>query len=177
MFGAGFLLKMSLFVVSENNRQRTVLWQIPAWGWKQNHTKYFKKMTEYLVSTHSLQFHPDHTLLNVVRDGQILETFKLNGNSLLVSVENEHYRVTSVDPLSDADKPHKYDIDGGATVTFNQGRLGGVGIIDLRDMGRVGNFTVEYLLNCGGVRLALHRGPFALWVKPLSPKCYSFDEN
>lgn len=136
-------------------------------------------MAQYPINTHSLQFDENYTELQVIHEEETEETFPLDGSSqsLQVVIVDGDYVISAGSAISDDDLPHKYDIDGDAAVSFNGTRMGGYGSVDMRDMGRSGDFTVEYDLTCGSIRLAAMNGPYALWVKPASSSCFSYDEN
>jgi hypothetical protein len=179
MFCGGVLLKLTVFVVSVYDRKRTDLWQIPAKRWTKNHIESITIMAQYPANSHSLEFDSTYTSLHVVRNREIVQSFPLDGTagSLLVVVENGQFILRASDPITEADLPHKYNLDEGAAASFSQERLGGVGIIDLSDMGRQGKHTVTYNLACGGVRLAAFKRPYGFWVKAVDPQCFDFDPD
>lgn len=132
-------------------------------------------MANFSRSDYHLEFNADYTSL-VVKCGTTIEaSFNLEASnaSVYVGANATEFVIQTSGAISG--NLNKYDVDGGTTLNFEDAVLGGIGMIDLRDMGRVGNFGVTYNLPSCSVQLYRTTGPFSLWVKPAGD--YSYQEN
>ena len=134
-------------------------------------------MANYPISTHNLVFSDDYSHLYVKLSGTTVSDFSLTDANapLHIAVVSGNYALNSGSPIDDP--MHKYDTDGAnATLSFGGSKLGGIGLIDLRDCDKSGNLSVEYDLDCGGVRLLLTTGAKPFRVKVDDVGCYSYTE-
>lgn len=135
-------------------------------------------MANYSTSGHYLKFNNDYDILEVRNNSDVLqESFPLDATSTSVSVviSGSNYSVNSV---ADFGTPtHKLDVNGGTVVTFSAGKMGGTGIMDLRDMGMVDDYSIEYDLACGAIKLRYVAGSFDLHVWMANTDCCAFQLN
>lgn len=94
-----------------------------------------------------------------------------SSNSITLSVSSGNYVIGTGASLVDDDQPHKHQVGGSNSQTFTGSNLVGIGLVDLRDMGRQGNLTVTYDLACDGIRLDGKSGTYLLWIKANDLDC------
>lgn len=114
-------------------------------------------------------------VFDAVNDVEASYNLRASGSSIVLSAGNGNYYIDdSGAPINeDNDLPHKLQIGGGNTQTFTESILEGIGIMDLRDMGRQGEFTVTYDLACGSIRIDGNYNEYPLWIKPSDPECFT----
>lgn len=97
-------------------------------------------------------------------------------NSITLSVSGGNYVIGTGATIVDDDQPHKHQVGGSNSQTFTGSALEGIGLMDLRDMGRSGNLTVTYDLACDGIRLDGKSGTYMLWIKANDLDCVTVEE-
>jgi hypothetical protein len=133
-------------------------------------------MATYSMEDYQLRLSYGETTftLEVVDDQDVVqESFDLMDaeRAVTVVVSSSNYVIGYGDPIEDEEEPHKLRMGGGNTQTFSNAALTGIGIMDLRDMGRSGSITVIYNLACGQIRLHGKDKAYPLWIKPADPTC------
>lgn len=141
-------------------------------------------MPTFSYNSYSLEFSSNFQKI-LVKDsnGDIAEEFELDSDDhLKISADSSgtaweiSYSAPGANP-----KVHKYDTLGGASLSFSSpsshARLGGLGIIDLRDISRTGNFTTTYDLDGCPIYLTYQGGSLATWVEFNGSGCYEYEEN
>ncbi|MFN8394038.1 MAG: hypothetical protein U0176_05120 [Bacteroidia bacterium] len=97
--------------------------------------------------------------------------------SITLAVSGTDYVIGTATAITDEELPHKHQVGGSNSQSITDGTLVGIGLMDLRDMGKVGSFTVTYDLSCSGVRLDGKSGTYTLWIKPGESGCWDYSEN
>ncbi len=138
-------------------------------------------MASYAMSNHSLHFENGYESL-VVRDNdnQVVATYDLTAadQSISVAVTGTSYMVATA---SDFDTPtHVIDVDGGEDMTFNGTRMGGIIIVDIRDINRSyfepGTYEISYNLACTTFRIKYVAGAFGLKIYFSPTSCFDIKE-
>ncbi len=137
-------------------------------------------MATYSMSGHSLEFQNNYTEI-VVKDSTAttVATFDLEtaNNSVSVSVSGTNYVIENASDF--ATPTHKWDVEGTDTANFTGAKLGGIVIIDVRDINRTGSWLEEgdyefsYDLELPPVKLKYASGSFALKVYFEEAECFS----
>ena len=133
------------------------------------------RVMNYSIQSHTLTFEDNYTVLSVKEGEAVVLSIALDDPDIIasVSVQSGNYAISTSgawgDPL------HKYDTDGNQTnLGFSGSKLGGIGLVDLRDCGKSGVFKVEYDLACGGVSIRMMSGPKPFQVFPHNLDCYTY---
>lgn len=136
-------------------------------------------MATYDIASHRLEFQDDYKKILVYGSGStpIAEyNLQASGQSVSVAVEDDDYVIGYAD---DYTLPTcKVDVGAGTTLAFDATRMGGIGIVDLRDMKSGGPYTISFSLDleCSAVKLKYVSGPFALHLLIADPNCFSSEE-
>lgn len=140
-------------------------------------------MAQYTISGHTLEFVDDYETLRVKdSSGNTVEDFPLSTTHLKIGVDSStvYWEITEESPVENA-KKHKYDTLGSTTLSFSapsgNARLGGIGLIDLRDIGKTGNFTTTYYIDACPVYVTYQGGNRATHVEFNGSGCYEYTEN
>lgn len=91
--------------------------------------------------------------------------------SRTITVYSGEYVIDSGDPIEDEEDPHKLQMGGGNVQTFSAATFEGIGIMDLRDMGREGQLTATYTLGCCEMRFQGKGNAYPLWIKVANTGC------
>lgn len=112
--------------------------------------------------------------LEVLNDqDQVVEYFDLmlSTGSVTLSIDDDDYVIGTGTSISSSEEPHKHQVGGGNTQTFSMTTFTGIGIMDLRDMGREGNLTATYDLTCCEMRIDGKDNAYQLWIKIPNTAC------
>jgi hypothetical protein len=135
----------------------------------------YRIMANYSMENYQLRFNMEDTsfTLDVVdaQDEWVASYNLMNtANSVTLAVEDGEYVIGTGETIVNDDEPHKHQVGGSNSQTFSSATLTGIGIMDLRDMGRSGNLTATYnLSNCGPIRLDGKSSSYPLWIKVTYP--------
>lgn len=138
-------------------------------------------MATYSISGHTLEFINDYEKLRVkTSGGATVEDWDLTGDTpvkVAVNVALTSWEITTESPTT-TPKTHKHDTLNSAVLTFSapsgNARLGGMGLIDLRDLGITGNYSVTYYVDSCPVYLSYHGGNRATHVAFIGSGCYEY---
>ncbi len=131
----------------------------------------------YSIPNHTLVFEDDYTRLSIKENGTEVNSIPLDDPGIIVAVsaESDYYVINTNGDWSDI--VHKYDTDGNQTqLEFSGSRLGGIGLVDLRDCGKSGKIEVSYDLSCGAVSIRMLTGPKPFQIFPHDTDCYTSKE-
>lgn len=92
-------------------------------------------------------------------------------NSVTLTVEDDDYVIGAGSAISSSEEPHKHQVGGSNSQTFSATTLSGIGIMDLRDMGREGSLSTTYDLTCCTMRIQGKTGAYPLWIKLPNSSC------
>jgi hypothetical protein len=137
-------------------------------------------MANYDMAAYALAFTTNYQELQVLESGtsnvEASYDLQADGQSVSVAVVDDDYVVSYASDFETA--TNLIDVGNGATLAFNGTTMGGIGIVDLRDM-RVGEpceCTYAYDLECSAFRLKYVSGPFALRVFFTNANCLDWAE-
>jgi hypothetical protein len=134
-------------------------------------------MACYSMEDYQLRFNMgmDSFVLEVVdEEDEVVDSFDLmaSGNCITVGVDDGDYVIGTGETIINDEEPHKYQVGGSNSQTFTDSTFTGIGIMDLRDMGRSGNLTTTYDLTCTGtLRIDGKTGQYPLWIKVPNLEC------
>lgn len=136
-------------------------------------------MSTYLISTHTLKFDAYFTKIEV-RDSTetLVATWLLNqeGYSVDANIAEDCYVLNYA---AEFEEPtHKIDVGPGLQFGFDGARMGGIGIVDLRDIGKQdgpANFEIWHELDCCIFRLKKVDGPFGLQLHAANVGCITYE--
>jgi hypothetical protein len=132
----------------------------------------------YSIQNHTLTFESSYTVLSIKQNGTQINAIALDDPDIIVSVEVQSGNYVINTNGAWGSVVHKYDTDGNqATLSFSGSKLGGIGLVDLRDCGKVGNYEVEYDLECDAVSIRMMSGPKPFRVYPHNTDCYTHDPS
>jgi hypothetical protein len=134
-------------------------------------------MGSFSTSTHHLAFASNYKKLEVRlnSNNSLVEEYSLTlsgySTSLTVSGGNFVINVTS----DFTDYTHGVDLDAGATMSFpSANRMGGIGVIDLRDIN--GAISIEWELDCTTFKMKYMDQTPAFWLNFSGSSCFSYTE-
>lgn len=121
------------------------------------------------MADYALQFSSNYKTLKVIDIATSIEeaSYPLDTGtgSVSVAVSGTSY---SVSTAADFTTPtHTLDVGAGATLSFNGARMGGIGVVDLRDIAKQEEpelLEYDYALDCTTFRLKYVTGPFAFKI-------------
>ena len=136
-------------------------------------------MANYSTSTHSLSFSSDYKTLQVSDSTGIVASYPLdNGDdSVSLTVSGSDYEIDEGDDFDTA--IHKIAAPAQAGITFSGSQMDGIGIIDLRDTNRSGNFSIQYDLECTTYNIKYKVGASEpVWFEFINSNCcYTITEE
>jgi hypothetical protein len=133
-------------------------------------------MANYAISDYQLRFIMEEGALYLQvlqNDDEVVESISLMSteSAVTLSVSDDEYVIGTGTAVSDNENPHKHQFGGSNTMTYAATTLAGVGIMNLRDMGRSGSLTVIYHLDCCEIRINGRSGTYPLWIKAADLDC------
>lgn len=137
-------------------------------------------MANYDMASYSLRFTTDFKEIEVVSGNSVVTSYNLQASnqSVSVMVDDDDYVVAYASNFTTA--TNTIDVGAGATIEFDNTRMGGIGILDLRNMKEEapepGTFEFQYDLECTTFFLKYVSGPFALRIYFTNVDCVSYVE-
>jgi hypothetical protein len=131
-------------------------------------------MASYSISEHSLQFSTDYKVLSVLdSNAEEVGTYPLdNGDdSVSLTVTSGNYIVNEAVDFDLA--THAIDAPANAGVLVTANRIDGIGIMDLRDTNKTGNFHIVYDLECTTFRMKKVGPNTGFWILMGDTGCYT----
>ncbi len=136
-------------------------------------------MATFDMSSHHLEFQDDYKKILVFGTGTspIAEYDLQTANqSVSVAVDGDDYVLLNTTDFSEATMT--LDVGAGTTLGFDGTKMGGIGIVDLRDMKAGGPYTIDmtFDLECTAFKLKYVSGPYALKLKFTPVSCFTYKE-
>ncbi len=137
-------------------------------------------MATYALDDYKLRFNMSGTIfhLEVLNlNNTLVESYDLmlSSSCVTLTVVSDDYVIGTGTTIGNDEEAHKHQVGGSNTQTFAMATLTGIGIMDLRDMGRQGSFTASYDLACCTLRIDGKSGTYPLWIKVTSTDCVTID--
>lgn len=128
----------------------------------------------YSIQNHTLTLENDYTTLSIKENGTEVLAIALDDPDIItaVAIQSGSYVISTSGAWGGV--VHKYDTDGNQTdLAFSGSRLGGIGLVDLRDCGKSGAYQVAYDLGCAAISIRMMSGPKPFQIYPHSLDCYT----
>jgi hypothetical protein len=139
-------------------------------------------MARYSIKDSTLDFVDSYKKLQIVQGTPAVEVgsfdLQMPGRSVALSIVDGYYVVDYADDFATA--TNKLDVGNGATLTFHaeEMRMGGIGIVDLRDMREGWGIKAKYsyVLGCSTFHFKYVPGFMALQLQFLGRQCVQWSE-
>lgn len=136
-------------------------------------------MANYSMSGHTLEFQNGYQTL-VVKDAtdDVVASHDLTSTTVSVGADGTNYIVSEDSSYSAL---HNWDTNGGDELNFNNERLGGIIIVDVRDINRTGNgidpgtYEFSYDLTVCAVKIWYESGAFGFKVYVADLECFQIE--
>jgi hypothetical protein len=137
-------------------------------------------MATYDRAFYTLRFTGDYKEIEVLDNTpSVVATYDLQASnqSVSVAIEDDDFVIGYTTSFSTA--TNKIDVGAGSELEFVDGRIGGISVVDFRDMREgvpsPGTFDVQYDLECTTFRLKYVSGSWALWFYFTNTNCITWE--